>query len=428
MKLDEKQIDKYIERHLPVKIDKKNKYGEVFTPPVLINKLLDLLPRHVWLNPEFKWLDPAAGAGFFMIFVYRRLMDGLKEWQPDAGKRGRHIIERMMYMVEINKTNCRLCSSLFGPKANIICQDFLSFENKFGAFDCIVGNPPFQDDYGLTEMGKRIQGGKSKLYERIFLKSYELLKTGGWLTFVVPDNLFSGNSSNAYKTLIQNEVPFVSFNSANQDYFPGIQQVICYFILRKREEIGIAGGFTEIENDTNKIKIRLQDRPVNPIRNWTIETERLVSRFVSCKRNNVIYNRGKNIADYKGSKYPIVYTPDKMLYTNDANLAIGLKQKKAILFAISTELAFKMDYSGAMGAGPNTFVVPFNTHAEGKLLEQFLISEAYKKLVYATKTNRQYLKIALIEHLKLTNILKRVKTVKKTVIKRVKTRRIRSRN
>ena len=117
-----------------------------------------------------------------------------------------------------------------------------------------------------------------------------------------------------------------------------------------------------------------------------------------------------------------------MLYTNDPILTVGLNQKKAILFAISTELAFKMDYSGAMGAGPNTFIVPFNTNAEGKLLEQFLNSEAYKKLVYATKTNRQYLKIALIEHLKLTNILKRVKTVKKTVIKRVKTRKFRSRN
>ena len=71
-----------------------------------------------------------------------------------------------------------------------------------------------------------------------------------------------------------------------------------------------------------------------------------------------------------------------------------------------------MDYSGKFGAGPNTFYIPFNTITEGKKLEQFLGSPDYKTLALATKTTRQYLKIAFIEHLKLTTIFNSNKTKK----------------
>jgi hypothetical protein len=65
-----------------------------------------------------------------------------------------------------------------------------------------------------------------------------------------------------------------------------------------------------------------------------------------------------------------------------------------------------MDYSGNYGAGPNTFWIPFTNQSEGKKLEQFLKSDDYKTLALATKTNRQFLKIPFIEHLKLEKIMK----------------------
>ena len=64
-----------------------------------------------------------------------------------------------------------------------------------------------------------------------------------------------------------------------------------------------------------------------------------------------------------------------------------------------------MDYSGNNGAGPNTFYIPFNTVSEGKKLEKFLNSDDYKTLALASKTTRQYIKIAFIEHLNLTKIM-----------------------
>jgi hypothetical protein len=377
--MNEEEIKIFIEKHIPVKKKEKDTYGEVFTSPILINKMLDLFPKNVWTNQKLLWLDPSVGVGFFMIFVYMRLMNGLKKWQPNKKKRSQHIIENMLYMVELNKKNCAICKSIFGSKLRIICGDFLDAgifpELKKNLFDCIVGNPPFQDDYGLNSDGKRINGGKSKLYERIFLKSFSLLKKGGYLSFVVPDNIFSGNGSQSYQTIIQNRLPFVSFNPSNQSYFHKIQQPVCYFILQNTP----SQSLTTIEyNDQLTFQLKLQDRPVNPIRNWTLYTEKLINTFVGNQRNVVSYNRGKSINSYKGNKYNVIYTPSKTLHTNNITLAPGINIKKAIIFSISPDLAFKMDYTGNYGAGPNTFYIPFDTNAEGKKLELFLNSKEYK--------------------------------------------------
>jgi hypothetical protein len=329
-------------------------------------------------------------------------------------------------MVEINKQNCDICKSIFGQNVRLFCGDFLKDIKFLGtnendiSFDCIIGNPPFQDDFGLSNVGKRINGGKSKLYERILIKSYSILNNGGYISFIVPDNIFSGNGSESYKIMMQNHIPFVSFNSSNQLYFPGIQQKICYFILHKIQK----SQLTTIENsETNIFKILLQDRPVNPIRDWTLETEKLINKYVSNERNSVSYNRGKCLKSYKGNKYSVVYTPSKTLSTNNTKLAPGFGIKKAIIFSISPDLEFKMDYTGKFGVGPNTFFIPFTTNMEGKKLEHFLNSKDYKTLALATKTTRQYLKIAFIEHLKLTKIMdSNNKTRKNNTINKSKSR------
>ena len=231
--------------------------------------------------------------------------------------------------------------------------------------------------------------------------------------------MFSGNGSEAYRTIIEYSVPFVSFNRSNQSYFPSIQQYICYFLFQKaKKQIK-----TTIEtSDANTIHLDLEDRPVNPIRDWTTQNEKRIRQLVSNERNAVIYNRGRPISEYRGNRYAVVYTPTKLLHTNNTQLATGLHQKKAILFGMSTDLAFKMDYSGSLGAGPNTFIIPFHTHSEGKRLEQFLKSDEYRALALATKTTRQYLKLAFIEHLKLTNIIQRNNKTRNNKTRNNKTR------
>ena len=403
--MSNEELDDFIERNLPIKEVEKNKYGEVFTPIPLIEEMLDELPKNLWNDPSKKWLDPTCGVGNFMICVYKRLMKSLANWDKNRAKLSAHIVTNMLFMCDINASNVRACKSIFGAEANIYKGDFLG--KSFGAdFDVIVGNPPFQDDVTSNDTSNmRPSGGKSKLYERILQKSIDVLSPKGYLTFLTPDNLFSGSGVKGYKTLLDYKVHKISFSDSIGDYFPKIQQYICYFILEKTAKPN--NYLTTICNSNNQIlHLPLLDRPLNPVRNWTNKTEQLVKKYISNEKNtSTIYNRGKPVSSYRGNKYPLIYTPSKTLHTNNSNLAIGFGRPKIVIYSMSPELQFKADYRGAFGAGPNTFAVFFDTNRDGKMLERFLNSDTYKTLAHATKTSRQFIKNAFIQHLNIDRIL-----------------------
>ncbi len=88
---------------------KKKQFGEVFTPPELVNEILDQLPAEVWSDPNKTWLDNSCGEGAFLLEVKRRLMEGLSTWEPDASKREAHILGKQIYGVELQTDNWQKC-------------------------------------------------------------------------------------------------------------------------------------------------------------------------------------------------------------------------------------------------------------------------------------------------------------------------------
>ena len=100
-----KELLELINECLKPKELEKKKFGEVFTPMKLVNEMLDTLPKEVWSNKNLKWLDPASGMGNYPIAIYLRLMEGLKKEIPNDTKRKKYIIEKMLYMCELNKKN-----------------------------------------------------------------------------------------------------------------------------------------------------------------------------------------------------------------------------------------------------------------------------------------------------------------------------------
>ena len=177
-----------IRNYLTVKDTEKKLFGEVFTPVELICEMLDKLPKEVWSNPDLKWLDPANGIGNFPLVVYYRLMDGLKDVVKDSEERSKHIIENMLYMVELNPINCKACKEIFKmihgkANPNIVTDDFLEWCKTAGKYDVIMGNPPYQSIQFST--GKR--GGGDSLWDDFVIESINLLKNNtGLLTFVHP--------------------------------------------------------------------------------------------------------------------------------------------------------------------------------------------------------------------------------------------------
>ena len=50
---------------------------EVFTPPELANKIIDMLPQELFENPDTTFLDPCCKSGVFLGEIAKRLIKGL---------------------------------------------------------------------------------------------------------------------------------------------------------------------------------------------------------------------------------------------------------------------------------------------------------------------------------------------------------------
>lgn len=178
---------KYFKQDFNRKQENKEKYGEVHTDFTLINKILDLLPPSLFLDPKLKWLDPCAGRGYFSMILYKRLFTSLHTKIKAPKKRHRHIIENMIYMIEINPEHISELYKIFGNNANIANEDFLKMRTM--QFDIIIGNPPFNAN-GI----KKVPTNKvlSKKADGIaiwadFIKiSLQNLKANGWLAMITP--------------------------------------------------------------------------------------------------------------------------------------------------------------------------------------------------------------------------------------------------
>jgi hypothetical protein len=146
-----------------------------------ITKYVD---KDYWKNPNLKILDPAAGIGNFPLIAYELLMDGLRHKFPNEEARRKHILENMLYMVELNPVNARLMQRVFHAKKyrlNIIRDDFLAniTQRKLSRvqFDLVMGNPPYQDANGASN---------GTLWDKFIKTSLSNLAMNGLLIFVNP--------------------------------------------------------------------------------------------------------------------------------------------------------------------------------------------------------------------------------------------------
>jgi site-specific DNA-methyltransferase (adenine-specific) len=173
----------------------KKKYGEVMTPLDLVKEMLATLPEDVWSDPNLKWLDPANGTGPYPIMVVYKLMNGLKEWEPDDEKRYKHIIENMIYVCELQPKNMFLYMCAVDPfdtyKLNIYTGSFLEegFDKHMKdvwnveKFDIVMGNPPYQEMDGGAKASAR------PIYNLFTEKS---IKLSDKITFITPSRWFGG--------------------------------------------------------------------------------------------------------------------------------------------------------------------------------------------------------------------------------------------
>ena len=115
--------------------EKSDKLGEVFTPPTLINEMLDQLPRDIWEDKTKTWFDPCAGKGNFPILILKRLFVHLQEHIPNEEERLKHIIENQLFMAEYQKESAEFVDLIFSLggryKVNLYVGDTLQMPSDF---------------------------------------------------------------------------------------------------------------------------------------------------------------------------------------------------------------------------------------------------------------------------------------------------------
>ena len=76
---------------------------EVFTPPELANKIIDMLPQELFENLDTTFLDPCCKSGVFLREIAKRLIKGLEQQIPDLEKRIEHIFSKQLFGIAITE-------------------------------------------------------------------------------------------------------------------------------------------------------------------------------------------------------------------------------------------------------------------------------------------------------------------------------------
>ncbi|OOS01976.1 restriction endonuclease [Canicola haemoglobinophilus] len=141
---------------------------EVFTPPSVVNQMLDRLPESLWQDKNAKFLDPVCKSGVFLREIAKRLIKGLELQIPDLQERLNHIFSQQLYGVAITEITALLSRrSLYCAKrANGEYSVCTSFENEDGN----IFKPKTEH---IWEGGKCTECGASQLvYDRITLENH----------------------------------------------------------------------------------------------------------------------------------------------------------------------------------------------------------------------------------------------------------------
>ncbi|KOF01382.1 hypothetical protein OB69_17900 [Roseivirga seohaensis subsp. aquiponti] len=275
--------------------------GVVYTPPFLVNFLLDESMPLESEATDFKILDPACGSGVFLVGAYRRLIHRWRRnnsWKRPSLDTLKSLLRENIFGVELNKDaadltifslSLALCDELTPlqiweelkfdnlHERNIIHDDFFNVlaSNKLQQeFDLIIGNPPF--DSNLTEPAKIIEGkallerNESKVNKNskqiklpdnqvslLFLEqSVRLCKTKGLVCLIQPTGplLYNSSSTQFRKLLLeQYNIPqIVDFTHINRILFGA------------KGDVGTAAIFITNEKATEKGVLHITVRRTKP--------------------------------------------------------------------------------------------------------------------------------------------------------------------
>lgn len=325
---------------------------EVFTPPEVANRMLDMLPEELWHDSSATFLDPACKSGVFLREIAKRLIEGLKEEIPDLQERIDHIFHKQLYGIVITELTSLLsrrsvyCSKYPNSKYSITLFEDTSGNIRYkriphrwqngkclfcGAskseyergdelethayewihtikpeeifkmkFDVIISNPPYQ----LSDGGN---GKSAKPIYQLFVEQAKKLRPR-YMTMIIPSRWFSGGKGldDFRKTMLSDRhirklVDYENF----KDVFPGVDLAggASYF-LWDRDNMGICEVVNFNQNIPTCVNRYLDEYEIFIRQNLAVEIVRKVQENATEKRT-----LSDRVSSRKPFGLPTNYTP-----------------------------------------------------------------------------------------------------------------------
>lgn len=129
---------------------------EVFTPPKLVNEILDILPQELFKVPNTKFLDPCCKSGVFLREIAKRLINGLADKIPNLEDRLEHIFKNQLYGLAITELTALL------SRRSVYCSKNANSEFSVCNFSDNQGNIEYKKTYHLWLKDKCMMCGASK--------------------------------------------------------------------------------------------------------------------------------------------------------------------------------------------------------------------------------------------------------------------------
>jgi adenine-specific DNA-methyltransferase len=290
--------------------DYRGRYGVFYTPPALVERLLDLAEQAGVDWSGARVLDPACGGGAFLAPAARRMAASLAHLSPE--ERLSHI-ETHLQGYEIDPFSAWV-SRVFvemalkddiaaagRPLADLIRvgDSLRTPESLYGRFDLVVGNPPYGriklSDEDRSKWSRSLYG-HANLYGLFCDLAAHLVSPGGVVAYVTPTSFLGGQYFQALRGILAQETPPVAIDFiAHREavFADALQETLLAVYKKRKDPARVSVSYLSVQ-ETGTLKVRRNGNyalPADPEKPWILprtpgqsglaETCRLLSHRLS---------------------------------------------------------------------------------------------------------------------------------------------------